>query len=69
MPYYLKNLKDMPTLTSYTLLNTQTLNLDYKIDTIHFIWNREDPIMLQLAIQISVYALQFSSKCFTNSYC
>jgi hypothetical protein len=29
---------------SYTLLDTLTLNHDHKMDSIHFIWNTEDPI-------------------------
>jgi hypothetical protein len=44
IPHYLKNLKDMWTLTSYTLLEVSILNHDYEINIIHFIWNGNDPI-------------------------
>lgn len=60
IPYYLKNLKDVLTLTSCTPLDTSTLNLDLKIDTIHFIWNGEYLIPLQLAIQISLLCMPCS---------
>jgi hypothetical protein len=31
---------------SYTPLNVLILNTDHKIDSIHFIWNREDSILV-----------------------
>jgi len=37
MLYYLNFLKDISTLTSCTLLDLSTLNLDYELDTIYFI--------------------------------
>lgn len=43
MLYHLNFLKDVPTLASCTLLDASNLNLDYKMNAIHFEWNGEDP--------------------------
>jgi hypothetical protein len=41
IPLNVSILRDVSTLTLYTKLNAQTLNLNYEINTIYFIWKED----------------------------
>jgi len=51
--------KNLNNVKSCTLLDASTLNLDHKIDSIHLIWNGEDPIpsLLDTVIKSDYYPL------------
>jgi len=46
--------KNLNNVKSCTLLYASTLNPDHKIDSIHFIWNGEDPIPRACSLYIKI---------------